>query len=54
MQCQTRYDTELYYTTQEMRTPIMTAGLHDNAEAIETLVASGVEVDAKDDVSEKI
>ena len=37
-----------------MRTPIMAAGRHDNAEAIETLVKSGVEVDAKDDVSAKI
>ena len=32
----------------------MAAGRHDNAEAIETLVKYGVEVDAKDDVSAKI
>ena len=34
-----------------MRTPIMVAALHDNAEAVETLVTSGVKVDDKDDVS---
>ena len=32
----------------------MAAARHDNAEAIEMLVKSGVEVDAKDDVSAKI
>ena len=38
-----------------MRTPIMAAALHDNMEAVETLVAtSRVEVDDKDDVSGKI
>ena len=37
-----------------MQTPIMVAGLHDNEEAIETLVKSGAEVDAKDDVSAKM
>ena len=37
-----------------MRTPIMVAALHDNAEAAETLVTSGIEVDGKDDVSAKI
>ena len=37
-----------------MRTPIMVAALHGNAEAVETLVISGIEVDDKDDVSAKI
>ena len=37
-----------------MRTPIMVAALHDNVEAVETLVTSGVDIDDKDDVSVKI
>ena len=32
----------------------MVAALHDNAEAVEALVTSGIEVDEKDDVSAKI
>ena len=32
----------------------MVAALHDNAEAVEWLVISGIEVDDKDDVSAKI
>ena len=34
-----------------MRTPLMVAGFYDNVEAVEVLIASGDEVDAKDDVS---
>ena len=38
-----------------MRTPIMVAALHDNVEAVETLVTtSGVKVDDRDDVSGKV
>ena len=32
----------------------MVAALHDKAEAVETLVTPGIEVDDKDDVSAKV
>ena len=34
-----------------MRTPLMVAGFYDNVEAVKVLIASGDEVNAKDDVS---
>jgi len=40
-----------YRDMQDSRTPLMVAALYDNSEAVEALIASGDEIEAKDDVS---